>query len=541
MTSKNNILPFFASANSGSSLYLAVKGEPEGGFLSPRVMQWSSDQDIPTLLIDLSPTLRYWKQQSTERNLTLEELLVSLLPSMTAGVLASHPWQAVLHLKTLTARGNNDHASSLGHEMDKDKAQRRRGPEFTLVNEDRSQGSNAGFAISRPRLINLNGAFGQNLSRDLSWDAWWQTCHEIAAHWQTCGRKSDTLVRNLRSMSQTVERMQIESPAQFLDTSDSNKSNLINQMQRRFGVQLAQLWNWTWQDHNETSAAEVVKDDFPWRFIKHKETPETKRLLEQPLRDWEHIEPFLCEDLDRICNLACWNASERVVSLEWVLSFSNSPTLTIPVLFRHPHCLHREATHHKTALLQAFYSWKSVLQKKLKDSHFKEDSLYLDNDSVTEWTLAVSERLIVPNHTRSLFMDDLNSPSHKLREIENTLPCPIERFDLTADWTPGDSWTTVSDETPTFESLSLPSFTAQHCKRPLFIYPKPQAIQSRRSSGLIFQERVMRKWWEYSKSDHPPSTQDAMRDYYLRMEDDGVLQWAFCDNEGKFFIHGIYG
>ena len=495
-----NLLPFASptSAQSGSSLYLAVAGEPEGGFLSPRVMEWTHDGKAPILLLDLTVTLRYWQQQASERHMTLEELLTELLPSMTAGVLASHPWQAVLHLKTLSARGNR-------------------------------------------QLINLNSAFGRNLSRDLSWDAWWQTCHEIAAHWQACGRKSDTLVRNLRSMLQTVQRMQVGTPALFL--KNKGEGSITNQIQRRFGILMATLWNWTWNDDSTKTSSEVVKDDFPWRLIKHKEIPTAQRLLEHPLREWDHIEPLLCADLDRICNLTCWHASERVVSLEWVLSFSNSPALTIPVLFRHPHCLHREATHHKTALLQAFYSWKAVLDKRLKESRFKADSQYLDNDSVTEWHLKVSERLVIPPHARSLFMDDLNSPSQKLREIENTLPCNLERFDLTADWTPADSWTSVCEEgtAESFSSPSLLSFEAQHLRRPLFIYNHPTPIPTRRSSGLIFQERVMRKWWQMPTQDQPSSLQDTVRDYYLRREDDGVLQWAFCNGEGKFFLHGVYG
>ena len=493
-----NILPF-ATASSGPTLYFAVIGCPEGGFLSPRVMQWNDD----ILLIDLTPTLRYWQQQATDRNMTLEELLLSLLPTMSSGVLASHPWQAVLNLKTFSARGNN-------------------------------------------RLIHLKSAFGRNLSKDLSWDSWWQTCHEIAAHWQACGRKSDSLVRNLRSMLQTMQRMQIGSPAQFQFTKNASQAHeenlsttsLIPQMQRRFGVLVSTLWSWTWSEDLTTTAATITKDDFPWRFLKPKEIPTIQRLLENPLREWEHIESLLCEDLNRICNLKCWTASERVVSLEWVLSFSNSPALTIPVLFRHPHCLHREATHHKTALLQAFYSWQSTLQKRLKDSRFKADSQYLEHDSIFEWTLKVSERLIIPTHARSLFMDDLNSPSHRLRELENTLPCSLDRFDLLADWTPADSWTTQKNESPvTFQSSSLGSLEAQHLLRPLFIHDEPKPLQSKRSGGLIFKERVMRKWWELPCA----SLDNAMRDYYLRFEDDGVMQWIFQDSTGNFFLHGVYG
>ena len=490
----NRILPF-TTASSGASntgCVLALRhsrhGAPEGGdfTLSPRVMRWSED----VTLIDLTPTQSYWQQQACERGVSFVEMLMHTMahdPLQSSdhqtSVLATNPWQAVLALKTFAHRNTGT-------------------------------------------FLDLSSGLGKNIHRDLAWDDWWASCEEFSHHLHVIDRKTSaptSLRRNMRAMQQTIERLQATKPAALkeLDTPS---------IQRRFGITLARLWDWAWQ------RSELRPEEFPWVFLKPQVTPEVSRHIDHPVREWDHIESFLREDLDRLCHLACWHASERVVSLEWVLSLANSPAITVPVLFRHPHHIHRETGHHKTTLLQAFYAWSSTMSSKLRQSQFKQDALFIDHDSITGWHLRVSERLIIPPQMRSLFLDDLSSPTTRLRDLENSLPTALERYDITTDWTPEGSWETHRGDDDENSSIDRPGLFAQFERRPLFIFENPEPLTIKhRSSGWFFCERVMRKWWESEE------TTAHTRDYYMRIENNHHLQWVFRDQKGDFYVHGIYG
>jgi hypothetical protein len=474
--------------------YLAITGDqlkPRiGWLLSPRIMRWSEN----VLLIDLNPTINYWRQKSTEQGLSLEEFLTRLLPDGTQTVFADHPWKAVLHLKTFAKRGKGV-------------------------------------------FINLNAPLGKALEQDISWDHWYQTCEEYSLYLKT---KGATLKQNMKKLMQTMKRMHIHSPAGFKDIEPMS-------MRRRFGVQLAQLWDWTWSTQHQN---QINPPTFIWHHVKSKTKPMVQTVLLHPLREWAHIESLLRDDLDRICNLTCWDSSERVVSLDWVLSFSNSPTLTVPVLFRHPHSLHREITRHKTALIQAFYSWQTVLKQRLRSSSFHPGTNYLENDAVCEWKVVIRERIIPPTQMRSLFEDDYNSPVSRLRSLENNLKIKLESFAIKEDWTPDGSWdieTTNGETKETAPSAdlkeTLPSLLSQFSKRPLFIQKSPTLLDEKLDQSDLFQERVMTKWWE--NPERSLTNRESCVDYYLRSNASSneftKLQWVFSDHRGHLFLHGIYG
>jgi len=500
-----SLLPL-TSALSGvseSSRFVAIKTDtPDGGqflfSLTPRVMRWSSD----TYLLDLEPVCRYWSDLAKMRGVSFIEYISALVSELTSthtqATLAPHPWQAILLLSAIDGR-----------------------PSLSF--------------------IDAKSYLGRKSLQEVTWNNWIARCHELREHLLAHSSKkpSKDSLGSLTTLAKTINRLQFKHVAQMSDIDSGS-------MQRRFGKLAATAWRWTWQSktteqlHQKTLFDEPFTDDFPWINLTSKDVPTVSRHLDTPLREWDHMAPLLCEDLDKLCNLTCWSTHERVVSLEWELSFSCSPSLRIPVLFRHPHPLHHESGHHKTALLQAFHSWQKAISN--KDKPECTGDLFITDDSITEWSVTIRERLSFTPGFRSIFAEDLAKDSSKLQQLENTLAVPLVDFLPTDHWTPEYSYGPRNDA-PTQDSLKtnlLPNISrlATNQRRPLFIYTNSEPLAERhQSSGLIFSERVTTAWW--AKASNPE--ENCCRDYYIRITDDGLLQWVFPNDDGSLRIHGIFG
>jgi hypothetical protein len=488
----SSILPFTSALSGAStnSYFMAVNTDaPDGGDfmeITPRVMQWDTD----TYILDLAPVTQYWTHIANEHNLSLTEFLSARLDSLTHPskniAIADHPWRALLALSVMSKRNSI-------------------------------------------KFLDVQSHLGRKILHDATWNEWLELCRKLRD--RLADGQSKTAPVSFSSINKTIERMHMTHIAQMADVESTA-------MQRRFGRLIAKAWDWTWIK-NKSTLDEHLIDAFPWQSFITKETPTINRYLEPSLRNWEHIAPLLCEDFDKICNLNCWTSSERVVSLEWVLSFSCSPSLSIPVLFRHPHALHRETGHHKTALLQAFYSWSNA--QKSRQKHPTEGETYITDDAITEWTIRLTERLVIPPSTRSLFKDEICTENTKLRDLENSLPIPLISYSPTDHWTPERSYEETQDHHVN-ELLNVPSgYLARlimNQRRPLFIFEHPEPIVSKaQSSGMIFCERLATSWW----TDTSLSTRGVCRNYYVRMTDDGLLQWVFQNDDGSLCLHGIYG
>jgi hypothetical protein len=501
----NSILPFTSALSGAStgSLFMAIRTEaPDGGQfhrLTPRVMIW----DETTYLLDLTPVRRYWSHHAEHQQQNLSEYLTEVLSSdMTQtqqAATATHPWIALLLLSSVADR-----------------------PALKLVD---------GLSM-----------LGRKLLDDLTCEQWINRVRELREPLAAAASKTPNNTQkktNLGSLSpliKTIDRMGLK---HIRDLNDID----VPAMERRFGKLAATAWKWT-TTHTPTKSTkqrslfdDTFRDDFPWQNITPKETPSITRFFEHPVRLWDHISPHLMEDFDRICNLTCWSSNERVVSLEWELSFSCSPPLRIPVLFRHPHALHSESGHHKTALLQAFHSWQRAMNSRQKPCHHGDS--YIVEDSITEWRLVITERLILTPQLQGLFTDDLSTDCSHLMRLENSLGVPLFAYTPTDHWTPERSFTA---DRRGFEHVHMPSGSiarfAMNQRRPLFIYTKPELpIDHAQSCGLIFSERVGIDWW----SDIPAGHSGSCRDYYIRMTDDGLLQWVFYTDDGSIKVHGIYG
>jgi hypothetical protein len=499
----SSILPFTSalSGASAGSLFMAIRTEAPDGRqfhrLTPRVMIW----DEGTYLLDLTPVRRYWSHHAELRQQNLSEYLTDILwTEMTQrqqAAIATHPWTALLLLSS---------------------------------------------AADRPALKFVDGLslLGRKLLDDLTCEQWIGRVRELRELMTTItSNHSSTQKTNLGSLApliKTLERMGLKHIRELIDID-------VPAMERRFGKLAATAWKWTTShtpskiNHRRSLFDDTFRDDFPWRNITPKDTPSITRFFEHPVRLWDHISPHLLEDFDRICNLTCWSSNERVVSLEWELSFSCSPPLRIPVLFRHPHALHSESGHHKTALLQAFHSWQRALAARQQPCH--QGDIYIVEDSIAEWRIIIEERLILNQQPQSLFTDDLSTDCSQLMRLENSIAVPLYAYTATDHWTPERSFTT---DRRSFDHTEIPSGViarlAMNQRRPLFIYTRPESlVDHRQSCGLIFSERVGVDWW----SDIPAGHSGSCRDYYIRMTDDGLLQWIFHADDGAIKIHGIYG
>ncbi len=486
------VLPFSSALSGASRLssFVAVYTDaPDGGdFLSitPRVMQWNRH----TFILDLSHVTQYWTQIASEQDLSFTEFLPKLFESLShrpsCVTIADHPWRALVALSV---------------------------------------------ALERPTLsfLDVQSHLGRKILHDVSWTNWLALCRELRDHLLATGSKN--IQASFSAMTKTIERMRLSNISQMADVE-------ATAMQRRFGKLIATAWDWTW-GKQRSLFDETFIDGFPWQGVTYKESPKISRYLESSLREWDHIAPLLCEDLNKICNLNCWTSSERVVSLEWVLSFSCSPSLRIPVLFRHPHALHRESGHHKTALLQAFYSWQNAMRSRKKPE--ADGETYLSDDAVTEWSVSVAERLIMPSSIQSLFKDDLSTESAQLRDLENSLPVPLVSYTTTDHWSPERSFTpTHAQNIKDLQNIPFGHIArlAMNQRRPLFMYDHPEPLaEKHQSSAMVFCERLATSWW----TDTAPSPRGTCRNYYVRMTDDGLLQWVFQNDDGSLCLHGLYG
>jgi hypothetical protein len=392
----------------------------------------------------------------------------------------------------------------------------------------------------RPTLTFIDGQspIGRNVIHQISCEQWISCLRQLRDHFQSNTPHQKNLARqtSLIPLSRTIQRMGISQMKDFQDVDPPA-------MERRFGKLVATAWQWTLRGKHLASPArslfsDIFTDDFPWTGVLPKEIPAITRHLDHPIQLWEHIEPCLRDDLDRICNLTSWSSSERVVSLEWELSFSCSPPLRIPVLFRHPHALHSESGHHKTALLQAFHSWQQSCQHPSRATRDSKDT-FIAGDSITEWKIQVSGRMVsLPQHRR-LFADDLSTDSSHLLRLENQLSVPLCSYAETNHWTPERAFapglSATDENTPPHRHIAR---TVMNQRRPLFLYSEPEIPTGHpRSSGLIFSERVGTDWW----SDIDLNHEITCRDYYVRMTDDGLLQWVYYTDDGTLKVHGIYG
>jgi hypothetical protein len=502
-------------------------------------MRWSDD-GVGLWLLDLCACESYWHAQATMQGTSVLELLRTIVGAMSGAagspvraVLADHPWQAVLLQRHMRER--------------------------------RLSG-----------LVVANGPFGASLYRELTWDVWWSCTDVLMEHLLAAGGRLGehaAFRRQREQMRRAVRRMGLELPWQLEGVE-------ALAIKRRFGNLMHDLWRWAYGSTQAAAAdapgaltasplfpdrepeAKTFASGFPWRGFVWPHRPQVSRHLDAPLCEWEHIEPFLREDFDRLCALPTWQAGERVVSLEWRLVFHDMSCLTVPVRFRHPHLLHLERGSHATALLQALYAFEGAIPRQYRtyEGAQRRDET-MPAIPIAGWELVLAERLTLPARSVGLFGDQLSlgAPGSGARaasfeemavlQLENKLPIALEAYDLRSDWLPEDSFHARAADSAGFSGSfeasgpataeSLRSLTAVALRRPLYLYRQPRVFKSLgHSSTWRFSERTMAKWWQ--KARQPRAAPDLQRDYYRLTDGEQRVFWVFKDTAEQWFIHGVF-
>jgi hypothetical protein len=503
--------------------------------LTPRLMVWGGDFWI----LDLSVCSSYWRARAKAARCDVLELVRSLLKEMFGNIvraaLADHPWPALLLASQMRSR-------KLGG------------------------------------LVLCQGHFGEALLREMSWDIFWQTADQLAEHFEQAAVKrfQPAVYRRQREqMKRAVKRLGMRTPWQMRDiTADA--------MRRRFGATIRDIWDWTFSatagvakkdDTNSMMTplfapgpgeGQVFNSGFPWQGHVLESLPCVVRHLEVPVCEWSHIEALLREDLDRLCGLSSWLAGERVVSLEWRLIIRDMTHHIVPILFRHPHSLHPEKGSHKTALLQALYSFESNMPR--QDQGYEE--LFNGYEApvmpICGWELVITERLTIPPQSAGLFGDLITADwsgragpdgvdDFAVMRMENRLAVPLDSYELMADWTPEDSFSSADGARQRMECVimstgeqaaSRRSMLAVARQRPLYMYREPKLFNNEGHSSLReFCERTMGKWWASARTlmARGQGNTAIQRDYYRLTDKDQNRLWVYRDSGGQWFVHGIYG
>jgi hypothetical protein len=467
-------------------------------FFSPRMMRWEDD----VMIFDLRPCRLFWQNHADQRGVSLTELfkdLVSEITNETAtsfAVVAETPWRAVLML---------DH-----------------------LREKNLTG-----------LVSLYDSFSKGLFSQISWASWWRSCHLFSTHQHVMTRfsrgsrwNSTTFQRQSTQLQKSARRLGLDRPSDLTRVSTTG-------IQRRFGAQLRELWE---QAFLGGTADPSTTHEFPWINHETKELPSVKRHLDYGLEAWDHIQPILQEDLDRLCRTEVKIQDMRIVSLEWRLTFADLTSHPIAIQYRHPHCLYREIGHHKTTLLQAYYNFQvpRATEDQSTVSAAAKDAVRIVKDesqtkTVIAWSLQVKEQMTMPLVTSQLFTEGSTEKS-RLLDLENLLPTALEKYSLTEDWQPESAYVSKEAATPSQDLTDLTHLYLEGAKnRPLYIFNCPEPLPRFEGSTLWkFLERTMCHWWK--KDLKAPN----YRDYYCLIDSNQKRHWVFKDNKGRTYQHGLF-
>lgn len=452
--------------------------------LTPMLMQWSSR----IYILDISTCQRFWERQAAKLGLTpfemIHRILLQSFGQKLRAVAASHPWPGLfLH---------------------------------AYLREKKL----AGF-------INLHGPFGATLYREASWTAWLRPLPQLMEHWLVTRlpKPDPALFRShIGRLERAMLRLDIATPAALRQAA-------ATAMKRRFGSLLAEVWEWTSFTQRSDEPATLFdeqnffEDGFPWRGWQPDHCPMVRRNLDEPVWQWDHLEPLLKEDLDRLCQDASWSMGERVTELSWQITLYGMEAIEIPIRFRNPHALHAEKGQHKTTLYQALYSYEAFTRQWAAEHDQSEDI----SPPFVSWTLTLKNRMRVSQHIIDLFG---TSQSDDVLALENKLPMPLLHYRLKPDFQPHTSFCTEAE----FQSyaFSLESWRLAATLRPLFFSPTPTACPPPKHCTLRFLERTSVDWW-LSEDPH-----DVCHDYFMLTDASQRSQWVFRNTGGKWYSHGFF-
>lgn len=467
--------------------------------LSSHVMQW----DEHLWLLDIQNFRSFWKRQSQslqqdigtvwkdvlsrtliEEASESDENIIALSPGFRASC-AHDPWKAILLMLQMQERN--------------------------------IQG-----------LQTMGSRLGQGLYQETPWKTWWHAVKQLEVHLATHSSKTyrqAAFPGKCKRFKQAMEQLNIESPWQMKQFNHTA-------MQRRYGALLANLWKWS-VDESCVEDTAFWQSSFPWQTKKFTEAVTISRCLSYPLSFWQHIEPVLLEDLDKLCTLTSSCHQEAVTRLHWSLMLDDLSPIEVPILFRNPHELKSEKGHHKTALLQAYYGFLKAIEEQTPSGQaLPGECLFAP---IFAWDLSIEEKLVLTRATLDLFGEWHleNSATSELLELENQLSTPLHRYHYDEHWHPESAYQSVvlNDEKEVSPHAQR-SLQAVAIERPLMVFKEPTVYSEPvHPAQLEFLEAVMGQWWNREAHE---------RIYYKYTDPDRQELWIFRDPSGLWYLHGIF-
>lgn len=468
--------------------------------LTPTVMRWDHDLWI----FDLRECSQYWfhkaeRSESKSRG-DIYGFLVQLLQTKGlgkgCGVFCENPWQGVLLCRQIVLRGIFD-------------------------------------------FVDRKSAFGEKLYQGIHWSTWFAEVEFFLQHRKALDLKKTSVdEQQLKKMKKVVSLLPVQN---IEDLKDLCKSSI----HRRFGKTLASLWGMTYAKNNHTK---MVTNFFPWILWQKQETTEITRNLDDPLWEWDHIEEYLLQDVERLRKKLEHNMHRGVCALEWQLTMQNLERLTVPILFKHPHDLAREINTQQTVLTQTRLSYERQIAALYAD---KERHVLIHDYGLICWSLKVKKTAMLPRLKPKMLLlggtkrlSLLEQKRQKVRYLENKLAIPLRHYKVAANYSLERSYSEEvggnNEDNKNNEKrgcFSMTSWQRSAFYRPLFVFKERHALkQETQIEKCTFLERVYRQWWQIKKNDS-----FYFCDYYMFFDEkQKKYLWLFREADRQWFYGGQF-
>lgn len=375
--------------------------------------------------------------------------------------------------------------------------------------------------------VDSRDPFGAKLWRQASLPLFFALCGKLGDHWHASGTSSQKPRFHRPEFNRRLGRWQdFLTKASFRTVGDLACLS-YPALRRRYGVWVAQIWQWLFAVDDTAMAEELP---FPWQSWQQQDLPEVTRHLDYPITRWQDMAPLLAEDLGTLCGQM--PVSWRAIQLDWQVTFLHLEAPTITVAFRHPHSLHSEQPEQATAVQQAQYGYDSLMRR-LRE---REDYLDLPQDlPAVSWQLRLRDYLEVHQRAMPLWVDSHHH--EQIAQMENRLKVPLHRYQLTEDFVPEDSFCPLTPTSPALPRSPCWALAAGH--RPLFVSVEPEPW-TEQAYHQQFLERVEAKWWQLPLEQWAAARRDYYRVWYRTRGGQPLSAWVFQDGLGRWFCHGHF-
>ena len=415
--------------------------------ISPEIMHWRDDLWI----IDLNSTKRYWYATSLQKNQSLEDALkeqLNISLDSFQWINCKHPWQGLILLP--------------------------------MLSEER-------------RLYYFEEDYCQNLARSISWESWLKESDTLYKHLQNLVKQT-ALSKFSTKRSQLLRAMERLGLEDVYDLEQADTSSI----QKRFGLWIAKLWEWTFpQKRSDLPLMQGLQDlnEFPWICEKPKQTAAKMRALDYSVDQWDQLEPFLQEDIAHIEKAFLRQKKISVCQIDWSLELYGGQSFSLKIDFRNPYAIFDDAPVFNTALTQARYQFEAW-QKDLSEEKSFHD--YLEAYKIVSWKLEVSKNIYLQQSEQSLEIDSGITNYYKILDLENKLPKPIEHYRIKKGFAIKAHETKEKTEGIFTQKDNLWTKTASH--RPLY-YKTTQKKLRNLPYRSFFLERNSTDWWKEEHSE----------------------------------------